>query len=87
MDSVPETGRASVGSYDDPGFSVVNIAQYRAPLLARIAADVKLVKEALGDDYQVTITGLEEPIRWRVTGPMSLAIYFPYMSTASPARH
>ena len=78
------TGRATVTESDEPGLSIVDIGQYRAPLLALIAADNKAVRSVFGEDYQVSISGLEEPVRWRVTGPLDLAIYFPYRSAVAP---
>ncbi len=83
-ESVPETGRASVAIDDDPGLSIVNIEQYRAALLKALAADNAATRDVFGDDYRVSVSGLENPVRWRVTGPLELAIYFPYASSAAP---
>lgn len=78
------TGRATVTESGEPGLSIVDIGQYRAPLLTMIASDNKAVRSVFGDDYRVSISGLEEPVRWRVTGPLDLAIYFPYKSVIAP---
>lgn len=78
------TGRATVTEGDDPGLSIVDISQYRAPLLKMLASDNEAVRAVFGDQYRVTIAGLEEPVRWRVTGPLDLAIYFPYESSIAP---
>lgn len=78
------TGRATVSEGDDPGLSIVDISQYRAPLLKMLASDNDAVRAVFGDQYRVTISGLEEPVRWRVTGPLDLAIYFPYTSSIAP---
>jgi len=82
--SVPETGRAQLIDDRNPGLSLVNIGQYRAPLLKALAADNAAVKAIFGEDYRVSITGLEQQMRWRVTGPLELAIYFPYYSSVAP---
>jgi len=37
-----------------------------------------------GDSYDVHIGGLEEQVRWRVSGPLELTLYFPYTSAAIP---
>ena len=84
IDSVPVTGRATVSDYGEPGFSLVNIAQYRSPLLKLLAEDARALKTVFGDEYKVHIAGLEAPVRWQAVGPMQLAIYFPYMTSASP---
>ena len=81
MDSVRVTGRAVVADSGDPNYSLVNISQYRETLLRMIAADNESLRAIFGQQYQVSILGLEEPMRWRVTGPMELSIYFPYMSS------
>lgn len=78
------TGRATVAEGGDPGLSIVDISQYRAPLLKMLASDNDAVRAVFGDQYRVTISGLEEPVRWRVTGPLDLAIYFPYQSSIAP---
>ena len=78
------TGRATVAESGDPGLSIVDIDQYRAPLLAKLASDNTAVRSIFGDQYRVSITGLEQPARWRVTGPLDLAIYFPYSSSIAP---
>lgn len=83
VESTPKTGRALIDT-SESGLSVVNIDQYRAPLLRALAEDNKTVQEIFGDAYRVEISGLEQPVRWRVTGPLDLAIYFPYKSAISP---
>ncbi len=49
-----------------------------------LASDNGAVRAVFGDQYRVTIAGLEEPVRWRVIGPLDLAIYFPYSSSIAP---
>ena len=85
-ESVPETGRAQLIDDDEPGLSIVNIGQYRAPLLKALAADNAAVRATFGENYRVSISGLEQPVRWRVTGPLELAIYFPYASSVFPSK-
>lgn len=79
-----KTGRALVYADDEPGLSVVDLDRYRGPLLAAIAADAAALKTALGAEYSVSISGFEQPVRWRVVGPLELALYFPYSSSAAP---
>lgn len=81
---VPVTGRATVEGDGEPGLSIVGIEQYRAALLRQLAADNESVRKIFGDGYAVEISGLEKPLQWRVIGPLDLAIYFPYQSSASP---
>ncbi len=81
IESVKEEGRAVVSDADEPNLSLVNIGQYRAPLLQAIAADNAELRKIFGEGYEVAIGGLEEPVRWRVVGPMQVAVYFPYYSS------
>lgn len=84
LKGVPVVGRALIDGDDDPGLSIVNIGQYRQPLLALLAADNQAVKSVFGEDYVVSLSGLEQPVRWRVSGPLDLTLYFPYKSAVSP---
>ncbi|HXI86369.1 MAG TPA: hypothetical protein VNH64_02840 [Parvularculaceae bacterium] len=81
--TVPVTGRATITADQDPGLSIVNLDQYRAPLLKMLAADDVAIQSIFGNSYRLSISGLENPVRWRVTGPLDLAIYFPYKSAVS----
>ncbi len=82
ISSIPKTGRAVVKPYGSAGLSIVDIQQYRVPLLAKIAEDNATLKSLLGSGYGIEISGLEHLVRWRVTGPLQLTLYFPYESTA-----
>lgn len=77
-------GRATVAESGDAGLSIVDIDQYRAQLLAKLAEDNASVRTIFGDQYRVSVSGFEKPVRWRVTGPLNLAIYFPYYSSIAP---
>ncbi|MEM7277264.1 MAG: hypothetical protein AAF385_03990 [Pseudomonadota bacterium] len=83
-ESVKVSGRAVVADSGDVNLSLVNIAQYRMPLLKMIAEDSKRVSEIFGDDYAVNVAGVDEQVRWKVVGPMQIAIYFPYLSSVYP---
>ncbi|MEL7022896.1 MAG: hypothetical protein AAGL69_04055 [Pseudomonadota bacterium] len=81
IDSIDVSGRAVVKDYGDINYSLIGITQYREPLLKLIAKDAQRLREIFGEDYQMSFSGLEEPVRWRVSGAMQLAIYFPYSSS------
>lgn len=86
IDSIPVTGRATVTGNSDPGLSIVNISQYRTPLLTKLAKDNAHLKEIFGENFGISIAGLEQPLQWQLAGPMEIAIYFPYTSTATANR-
>lgn len=81
IESIPVSGRAIVSNSGEMNFSLKNLEQYRAPLLELLAEDVMRLKTIFGDDYRVSMSGFEEQVRWRVLGPMELAIFFPYTSS------
>lgn len=81
IESIEVDGRAVVSDSGEPNFSLVNIGQYREPLIELIAADSKNLRALFGSEYGMSISGFAEPVRWRVSGPMELAIYFPYFSS------
>ncbi|MEN7343154.1 MAG: hypothetical protein AAAFM81_09420 [Pseudomonadota bacterium] len=81
LDEVSVNGRAVVSDTGDTNFSLVKIAQYREPLLRKLADETALLRSIFGDEYHVSIGGFDETLRWRTTGPMTLAIYFPYSAS------
>lgn len=83
LDAIPVTGRAVVNDTGEPNFSLVDLAQYREPLLRMLADDAKRLRAIFGAGYRMSVSGFEDPVRWRVTGPMELSIYFPYLSSIS----
>lgn len=84
IESVQVKGRATLNEGDGPSLSVTNISQYREPLLKALAEDTTLIQSSLGKHYQVRISGLEQPLLWRIIGPLKLAIFFSYESEAIP---
>ncbi|MEL7312566.1 MAG: hypothetical protein AAFN07_13725 [Pseudomonadota bacterium] len=81
IDSIDVSGRAVVKDYGDVNYSLIGISQYREPLLKLIAEDAQRLREIFGENYQLSFSGLEEPVRWRISGAMQLSIYFPYSSS------
>ncbi len=84
IESVPVTGRATLIDDGEAALSVTDISQYRVPLLKALAEDTELIQSTLGENYNVSISGLEQPLLWRVIGPLKLAIFFAYKSEANP---
>ncbi|MEL6869165.1 MAG: hypothetical protein AAFO81_05140 [Pseudomonadota bacterium] len=81
LKSIDVSGRAVVKDFGEINYSLIGISQYREPLLKMLAQDIQKLRALFGEDYNVTIIGLEYPVRWRVSGAMQLAIYFPYGSS------
>jgi hypothetical protein len=71
----------------DGGFeiSIVNPMQYRDRVIELMAADVKKVTAALGPDYKVVLSGIDQPIQWVRDGMLELTIFVPYRYDVLPA--
>lgn len=76
--SIPLVGRTELIADDEPDVSIVNPHQYRKEIISMIAEDVKATTSALGDDYRVVMTGIDQPVEWVRVGPTQLAMYIPY---------
>lgn len=77
-DSVPVEGRTELVPYGKAELSVVNPSQYRPDIIELVAADVKKTTSAMGAEYRVLMSGLDAPVQWVRSGPISLAMYIPY---------
>jgi hypothetical protein len=81
---LPKPGRVTLG-VDDPELTVVNPAQYRADIVAAIAADARRTVEALGAGQAVRIEGLENRVAWQRAGDLDLRFYIPHRLAIVPA--
>ncbi len=79
------TGRTLVEVDTDVEVSIVNPEQYRGAILDLFAADVRAVKAALGDDYRVVVTGLDQPVRWARQGSLNVSVFIPYEYIVVPS--
>jgi len=77
VSSVKPVGRTKIDDEEETQVSVVNISQYRDPVIQLFANDVKKVTAALGD-YRVVVRGLDNPIQWVRDGTLDVTIFVPY---------
>ena len=82
---IAPVGRSVADISGDWQLSVVNPAQYRAPILAAIAADARATAAAFGEGYAVEVEGMSNRVTWRQSGPLDLALFIPYDMTVTPA--
>jgi hypothetical protein len=80
---IPRPGRVEV-NVGGGQLTLTDPRQYRAQLVADIAADANAVASALGPGYGATLTGLENPIAWRRAGDLDLRLFVPYSMTIMP---
>ncbi|MDP3803608.1 hypothetical protein [Brevundimonas sp.] len=86
VEGVDPVGRSLADVVGDWQLSVVNPAQYRAPILAAIAADARTTAATFGDGYAVQVEGMSNRVTWRQSGPLELALFIPYDMTVTPTR-
>lgn len=79
-----KVGRTEIIVDEEVQLSIVGLAQYRPQVLAAIAADARAVAAALGDDYGVTLEGLEAPVGYVQSGPLEARLFIPYSLEVQP---
>lgn len=84
VQSSPKVGRAEITVSDRIDLSLVDLARSRPQIIAAIATDAKAVAAALGEGYGVEITGLEQPVDWRQSGPLEARLFIPYELSVGP---
>jgi hypothetical protein len=78
VSAIKPTGRTDLDDDEETQVSVVNIAQYRDPVIQLFANDVKKTTTALGGDYRVVIHGLDQPIQWIRSSTLEVMIFVAY---------
>ena len=77
-DSLKLPSKTSKMLGDSVSLGVDEPERYRGELLKRIAADIRFVQEQLGQGGEVTIIGLERPVRWRRASVREVELFLPY---------
>lgn len=84
VEGIPTIGRSQVIVYGDWQLSIVDPPQYRGAILGLIAEDARRASAAFGDGYSVQVTGIENRVTWRQSGPLDLGLFIPYTLTVVP---
>jgi hypothetical protein len=84
VSGIKPAGRTDVSDEGETKVSVVNVAQYRDPVIRLFAEDVKRITTALGGDYRVVARGLDQPIQWVRDGTLDVVIFVPYQYDVVP---
>jgi len=81
--AIPHPGRVEtqLGGME---LTLANPQQYRAGLIADIAADASQISATLGPGYGARLEGLESPIAWRRAGDLDLRLFVPYRMVILP---
>ncbi len=64
--------------------TLINPEQYRAAMLAEIAADGRTIAALLGASYGVEVGGLERQVAWQRSGDLELTLFVPYGLAVRP---
>ncbi|HWQ86458.1 hypothetical protein [Brevundimonas sp.] len=86
VEGIDPVGRSLADVSGDWQLTVINPAQYRAPILAAISADARATSATFGEGYAVEVEGLSNRVTWRQSGPLDLALFVPYKMTVTPRR-
>lgn len=76
--AVPVSGRAVVKVEGEAGVSIVDPGQYRAQVIAAIAADATASAKLFGEEYGAHVSSLAQPVRWVLTGPTEVLLFIQY---------
>lgn len=84
VEGIPTIGRSEVVVYGDWQLSIIDPPQYRTAILDLIAEDARRTSAAFGAGYSVQVTGIENRVTWRQSGPLDLGLFVPYTLTIVP---
>lgn len=84
VEGIPTTGRSLVNISDDWQLSIVDPPQYRMAILGLIAEDAQRASTTFGARYSVQVSGIENRVTWRQSGPLDLGLFIPYTMLVVP---
>ncbi len=80
---VPATGRSQIQQKGRLALTIINPEQYRDEIYRLIAAGAKHAASFYGEDYSVSLTGLDRDIAWAQVSNTEIFLYIPYSFTVS----
>jgi hypothetical protein len=83
--SVKVEGRTEVFT-GDIGLSIKNPEKYRYEVVQAIAADVKKLREAFGDAFEITVKGLDARLQWQRSSVSEVELFLPFKYEIYPVR-
>jgi hypothetical protein len=72
------TGRTEVDAQDDVGLSLVSPEKYRYEIIRKITDDAKKLRDTVGAQCKVHISGLSNRVSWQRSDVSELTLYIPY---------
>jgi len=83
--SVKVQGRTEVFT-GDIGLSIKNPEKYRYEVIQAIAADVKKLRDAFGDSFEITVEGLDGRLQWRRSSISEVELFLPFKYEVFPVK-
>jgi len=83
--SVKVQGRTEVFT-GNIGLSIKNPEKYRYEVIQAIAADVKKLREAFGDTFEITVRGLDARLQWQRSSISEVELYLPFKYELFPVK-
>jgi len=83
--SVKFEGRTEVFA-GDIGLSIKNPERYRYEVVQAIAADVKRLREAFGDTFEIVVKGLDARLQWQRSSVAEVELYLPFTYELFPVK-
>ncbi|HEX9964210.1 MAG TPA: hypothetical protein VGB04_04425 [Allosphingosinicella sp.] len=80
---VPATGRSQIEQKGGLALTIINPDQYRDEIYRLVAAAAKHAASFYGEDYSVTVTGLDRDVGWAQVSNTEIFLYIPYSFTVS----
>lgn len=81
--AVPVTGRSQIEQKGGLALTIINPDQYRDEIYRLVAAGAKRAASFYGEDYSVTVTGLDRDVAWAQVSNTEIFLYIPYSFTVS----
>lgn len=75
---VPPTGRSQIEQKGGLALTIINPDQYRDQIYQLVAAAAKHAASFYGEDYGVTVTGLNRDVSWAQVSNTEIFLYIPY---------
>jgi len=83
--SVKVEGRTEVFT-GDIGLSIKNPEKYRYEVVEAIAADVKKLRTAFGDTFEIVVKGLDARLQWQRSSVAEVELFLPFKYELYPVK-
>jgi len=83
--SIKPDGRTEV-FHGDLGLSIRNPEKYRYEVINAIATDVKRLREAFGDGFEIVVRGLDSRLTWERSSVSEVELFLPFSYEVFPVR-